>query len=397
MDTIYYPTASRQPGDPIPVYVGQAIPWYPSPPGFITPSAHTEDGKQMLIYITGKTVCGSFAGQVVPVFGKRQVCQGEPVTYYTASGMLNYGWSIYDTINGSQVGSDIAQLFSQHPPAGISTQDSVVAVFHKPGKYAIRTRYAPESGELNNTLLNPTYMEIEVTAQPYLAFTDGPSANICFGETIDVGQFVYDTVSGNNTIFYYERIDGSTYTPIGSGDVLMVAPQVTTSYRITAKTANEICESANAVEFTVNVQQPPRLEVVRLWRPTTCEEDLGELILTVTGGSGQYQYSTDDEEYNTFQSNTLYPGYFFIQDLAIGTYTIYVKDDQRTACPAAVSNPITVNANTGFFATAKIDSATHCSSADGRITLAVNGGQYPYTYSLDGDIYSPLQIGRAHV
>jgi len=389
MDTIYYPTSPRNMGDTIPLYIGQPIPLAPQ---FVIPPIHTEDGKQMLIYITGTTVCPGYAGQAVPLFGEYKVCQGDTITYYTANGMLYYEWDILDTIKGTPVGNSIAELFRQHTPTPWTTEDSVVrAVFHKPGKYAIYTHYVPESGDLRNTMLNRTYMEIEVTPKPYLALTSGSSINICFGERVDLGQFVYDTVTNNNTILHYERIEpDQKLTPIGNGSSLIVEPWVTTTYRITATTANGICESANAVEFTINVQQAPRVEAISILANPTCVQSWGQLMLTVVGGSGQYKYSIDNEETYTILTPYPTPTYFSVPNLAAGTYTIYVKDDINTACPVAIGDPVTLRAsNSGLYATATIDSATNCSSIDGIITLTVNGGQFPYQYSLNGSAYLP--------
>jgi hypothetical protein len=107
----------------------------------------------------------------------------------------------------------------------------------------------------------------------------------------------------------------------------------------------------------------------------------GSITVTVTGGSGNYQYSSDGGV--TFQvSNILTP-------LAPGTYAVAVKDINNGCI---VSQAILVpNLNGPQTLTAVIVDAA-CGNANGSITAAATGGAAPLQYSIDGTNYFPTNV-----
>ena len=387
-DTIYYPTIPRNVGDLVPIYIGQPIPFAPQ---YVIPPIHPMDGKQIIAQLYGSNVCGGLTEQIVPLFGTEQVCQGDTITYYTAGGMRFYNWGIiFDSIKGMELGTGAISDSLRMLPW--SQADSEVrVVFREPGKYVIYTHYAPSSGNLVNHMLSRTYMEIEVTPKPYLELTNRADTAICQDGTMDLSLMVRDATTGSSSILYYEQkqSDG-TYVPIISS---LVNPMETTTYRVTAKTANGVCDAANSIELTVNVQTAPRLEGISIIAQPNCNNTAGALEVIVTDGSGNYQYSIDDEStYHTLPLlyGPAYPNYFTVTGLSVGTYTLYIKDAVNSACPASFNLPVSMFAtNSGLTVEAHADSVDNCSSADGRIKLTVNGGEYPYYYSLNGGAYLP--------
>jgi hypothetical protein len=107
----------------------------------------------------------------------------------------------------------------------------------------------------------------------------------------------------------------------------------------------------------------------------TCGNTNGSIIITASGGTPPYQYSSDGGF--TFQaSNILTP-------LAPGTYAVIVKD----ANGCLVSQSISVgNINGPQTLTAVIVQAS-CGNANGSITATATGGTAPLQYSINGTTF----------
>jgi len=93
-----------------------------------------------------------------------------------------------------------------------------------------------------------------------------------------------------------------------------------------------------------------------------------------SGGVGNHQYSLDDINYQTSP---------VFEDLLNGDYTVWTKDDN--AC--TTSDVATISINT-LIAVSVVEQGVSCNGdTDGQISVLVNGGEGPYTYSLDDITY----------
>jgi subtilisin-like proprotein convertase family protein len=115
-----------------------------------------------------------------------------------------------------------------------------------------------------------------------------------------------------------------------------------------------------------------------------------DVIVTASGGTGNLEYSIDGEN---FQAENEF------LDLPNGLYTLTVRDEN--GCVATV--PFIVAANT-LIAIASVQEPIACAGGEtGVISVAVGGGQQPYTYSLNGgpgqtsNVFSGLPAGTYFV
>jgi hypothetical protein len=112
-----------------------------------------------------------------------------------------------------------------------------------------------------------------------------------------------------------------------------------------------------------------------------CGNNNGSITVTVTGGSGNYQYSKDGGL--TFQPGNI------LTPLASGTYAVVVKDINNgciasgTVLVPDINGPQTLTA-------VIIDAA--CGNANGTITATATGGTAPLQYSINGTNYFASNI-----
>jgi hypothetical protein len=132
--------------------------------------------------------------------------------------------------------------------------------------------------------------------------------------------------------------------------------------------------------------------------PPTCFLNDGSITLTVTGGTAPYYYSASTGNVLISYSQT-----YTLSGLSSGTYQFQVTD----AGLCTLVTQTSISAPQGISSVTINGSNSTCSSIDGQITIAVNGGVTPYTYTLiypDGNslsvtsnqsvqIFSNLQSG----
>lgn len=128
----------------------------------------------------------------------------------------------------------------------------------------------------------------------------------------------------------------------------------------------------------VFVSQPPVIAVSARAENVTCNGGAdGAIDVTLTtGGTGTFTYSLDNLNY---QSGTTFSG------LLAGTYVVYAKD--VAGCIA--TDTLQVTEPSAISVSVSAVNASCNGSFTGGITVTANGGNGPYTYSLDGDFYSP--------
>lgn len=131
------------------------------------------------------------------------------------------------------------------------------------------------------------------------------------------------------------------------------------------------CASASG---QVTVTEPTQVTFTFTFADPTCAgKPDGSISFTGSGGSGSFQYSTDNGA--TFLSASPVSG------LAAGTYAIVIRDSKNcNAVPtnSTLTDPPAVTQN------AVITPETCTNSADATITLTGAGGNGTFTYSIDG-------------
>jgi hypothetical protein len=100
----------------------------------------------------------------------------------------------------------------------------------------------------------------------------------------------------------------------------------------------------------------------------------GSIVILVNGGVAPYIYSVG----SGYQSSNIF------KNLAAGNYVAYVKDN--LGCLLFTS--VKINQPTAIAITANITNATCYGSATGAITVTASGGTSPYSYAIDGSVYS---------
>ncbi|WGK65882.1 T9SS type B sorting domain-containing protein [Croceiramulus getboli] len=193
----------------------------------------------------------------------------------------------------------------------------------------------------------------------------------CFGMTngaVDaqatggLGDYMYTLVSPTNTV-----ISG----PQTSGYFNNIPPG---TYRIAVDSQD--CE-VTSQPFTI--VEPPLLEVEIDVQHVTCfgEQD-GVITITAGGGSPDILYSIDQLQYTT--DNVL-------EDLAGGTYTVFVQD--RRGCSQEFE--VEVEEAPALEANGSILSTEVCQGEDtNSIEVVITGGRQPYEVSTDNVNFTPI-------
>jgi len=376
-----YPTLDRPADVPFPLVAGATVhhPDYPGGSAYFD-SIPAIEYKQLLGVPVGPHVCDVPPVPLVTIFGKNTVCEGDTALYRTAAGMINY---LFTTSIVS--GAALPLRLPLQGQTAYTANDSIARfVFAQPGVYNIAVKYQLPTGPLAGRYLNRTLMRVTVVPKPILEIIGAADTTICAGQPVEISHFIKDAVAENEglTTFYYERKEADgTYTPIGEGAPFTVTVWNTTTYRVSAATN---CRSKNAVEFTINVDQPVRIASIWVADQPSCTQPTGAITFDALGGSGDYSYSIGNNPFDWVQVASS-DQFVDITGLTAGTYTFYLKDNVMTKCPPAVSEPITLRPYDSYLnVKAVVDSTYDCSTADAEVTLNVSGGHKPYQYSVDG-------------
>ena len=138
-------------------------------------------------------------------------------------------------------------------------------------------------------------------------------------------------------------------------------------YSICVRDATQ-CEATNTV--TILESNTPQITTASSNLVTTCGDANGLIIIEVTGGVQNYEYSIDDGA--TYQSENTF------SDLVGGDYAIVVRD--AVGCTASES--LTIAASTGpSFDDVIVENASFCGTQDGSILIESSGGVPPLQYS----------------
>ena len=113
---------------------------------------------------------------------------------------------------------------------------------------------------------------------------------------------------------------------------------------------------------------------------TTCGQNNGAILLTVTGGTAPYTYSWTSGLTGPNPSN-----------VGPGTYTVTVTGSGLAPCTATTQ--VTVNGSSGV-SVANIITQPSCGLNNGGISLSVAGGTFPYSYNWTGGLsgFNPVNV-----
>ncbi|HMQ49652.1 MAG TPA: SdrD B-like domain-containing protein, partial [Saprospiraceae bacterium] len=177
----------------------------------------------------------------------------------------------------------------------------------------------------------------------------GADEEICFGNSTTITA----SANGGEAPYTYEWNQG-----LGAGASHQVSPTVTTTYEVTV-TDNNGCTDVDQV--TVIVNENPTVSIDG--DDATCGYDNGSATAIPSGGESPYTYLWNNNETTAT-----------ITDLAVGTYTVTVTDNN--GCMA--STTVVISNIDG--ATASVNDASVCPGDQATLTVTVSGGTLPFTY-----------------
>ena len=153
------------------------------------------------------------------------------------------------------------------------------------------------------------------------------------------------------------------------------------TYRVEVKDANDCLYEVNQITIGREVTTPMMVGTVKVYEAATCGQNNGSIQVFVTGGSGQYEFSTDGTNFDVYADG-------IITDLAAGTYDITVQDLIFTDCPNVTIYGVQLfTKGTDLYISMTADNATDCELEDGKLFVTVHGGTAPYKpFMLNGEV-----------
>ncbi|MCQ0112847.1 T9SS type B sorting domain-containing protein [Zhouia amylolytica] len=188
------------------------------------------------------------------------------------------------------------------------------------------------------------------------------------------GATIVATADGGTPAYEYALDDGAG-TPLVWQSNNVFENITAGTYTIYVRDANG-CQ-ANALN-TITLEDPNPVEFTAV--PTVCYDGTnGEIVVTVTNGNGDYQFSIDGGT-SWFNADATTPNTYTFTNLTPGTYTVNVKD--ASSCQGT---PIDVTINETLTLSATSQSNVDCfGSNNGSAVITVNDFIPPYSYSVNG-------------
>ncbi|XLS29237.1 T9SS type B sorting domain-containing protein [Flavobacteriaceae bacterium M23B6Z8] len=245
-------------------------------------------------------------------------------------------------------------------------------------------------GNPAGAFVTDNFLEVNPATYPatYTVYVRDAAANICTAQvditvdtdpdpTITVPAFAADQCTSNGTTYTFTAtgtgvaplqysIDGVGFQ--NSGTFTISAPG---TYTVTVRDANGCTVTDDIIIYPpIDIQGSITAEVF-------CDPaNAGEVTLTASGGSGNYQYRITAPVAGAFQASNVFGS------LADGTYTFEVEDT-TTNCTDTVTITLETPAPVDFSLAATDVSCF--GGADGTITVTLNAtDDPPFLYSLDG-------------
>ncbi len=200
-----------------------------------------------------------------------------------------------------------------------------------------------------------------------LTITDDPSALM----TVNVTATDVSCNGGNNGSVLATVNSGSApFTYVWNpnlGNTAVLNGLGVGTYSVTVTDATGCTATGSAT-----VSQPTALSFTTTVTPPVCNGGTnGTIIVTASGATPNYQYSSDGG--NIFQNNNILTG------LGAGTYTVVVKDANN--CLA--QNAVTITAPAAIQPNLTVTNISCNGANDGSVTSNPANGSAPYEYSLD--------------
>jgi uncharacterized protein (TIGR02145 family) len=108
----------------------------------------------------------------------------------------------------------------------------------------------------------------------------------------------------------------------------------------------------------------------------------GSIQFEITGGSGNYAYSINDEPFEPYTGAAV--------PVPSAGYLTLAAIDVSNPCDTARYDYTVPNTSQEFGISAVTEDATDCSSETGNIIITITGGEEPYTFTLNGGTPEPL-------
>lgn len=239
-----------------------------------------------------------------------------------------------------------------------------------PGTHTVAVRDGNDCTDTETITIRP---ELTVAASAAPIFACGTSTNVTITAAGGDGNYVYAIVA-----------DGTTPT---AGDFAPINPASVTgagNYDVYVRDNNGnagFCEA----NYDITITQNPPLAISATATPVVCFGDAnGAIALTVSGGTGPYQYSINNGTTYQLSANFI--------NLAAGTYDIRVRDANTCEETASivVTQPDQLQAEA-------VRTANYTCLQLGEITVGsvtpTSGGSGNYQYSLNGGAWTASTTG----
>ncbi|WP_316636197.1 T9SS type A sorting domain-containing protein [uncultured Flavobacterium sp.] len=238
--------------------------------------------------------------------------------------------------------------------------------------------YALDGGTMGNSdtfvNLKPGIYGITVYSQNscwyYFTATVKEATPLIATVTLGTNNNITANVTGGSAPYSYglENENGVTVVPPQTSNTF--TNLVAGRYTLKVIDANK----CNVSVSNINIIEVPKLSATATVTNVNCNAS-GSITVNATGGTGPYQYSIDGGI--NYSSSNIFTG------LTAGNYIAKVKDSQNTV----FSLSLEITASTPLQLIATLTSQQTCSSP-ATIQATVTGGLAPYTYAVNGGIYS---------
>lgn len=292
------------------------------------------------------TISNTVTLHPIPVAGftTMDVCEGTPAdfdnTSTIASGTINFLWEFGDNSSSNS-----------YNPTHSYLQDGTYTV------YLVATSTFGCADTTNGT----------ITIFPTPEFDLSTDSVVCFGDTN--GAIMVDVTVGDSPFMY--QLGSDPVQPSNEFDSLTAG-----TYSILVTDSNG-CFASNTVE----VGQPDAPVSVNTVGQTgiLCHGDLtGSIDVAGMGGTPTYEFSLNG---GSFQSGGTFP------DLSEGDYTVVIQDSRACSdtLQVTLSEPDTL-----IGAVDSIIDVDCFGGSDGQIDVSAIGGVLPYSFSIDGTNFNPI-------